>query len=90
MGVEAAGEAPDLGFSDRVCPAFCLDVEFVEAEGVLVDDAVDVSVSGASDVRASEHGGRVRAHVFEEVGDGLLEECWRGVRMRGDTLGAEE
>ena len=68
VGVEAAGEVPDLGFSDRVCPAFGLDVEFVEAEGVLVDDAVDVSVSGASDVA-----GVSVAHVFEEVEDGVLE-----------------
>ena len=78
MGVEAAGEVPDLGFSDRVCPAFGLDVEPVEAEGVLVDDAVDVSVSGASDVA-----GVSVAHVFEEVEDGVLELSrseWRGVR----------
>ena len=68
VGVEAAGEVPDLGFSDRVCPAFGLDVEPVEAEGVLIDDAVDVSVSGASDLA-----GVSVAHVFEEVDDCVLE-----------------
>ena len=56
------------GFSDLAGPAFCLDVHAVEAEGVLVDDAVDASVSGASDVS-----GTSVAHVFEQVEDGVLE-----------------
>ena len=68
MGFEAAGEVPDFGFSDLVGPAFGLHVEPFEAEDVLVDDAVDVSVSGASDVA-----GVSVAHVFQEVEDGVLE-----------------
>ena len=80
VGVEAAGEVPDLGFSDRVCPAFGLDVEPVEAEGVLVDDAVDVSVSGASYVA-----GVSVAHVFEEVEDGVLELV--GWEVGGEAVG---
>ena len=46
--VETAGEGAYLGLSDGLGPALGLDVEPVNAEGVLVDDAVYASVSGAS------------------------------------------
>ena len=68
VGVEAPGKVPDLGFSYLPSPAFCLDVQSVESEGVLVDDAVYASVSCASYVATSSV-----AHVFEEVEDGALE-----------------
>ena len=85
VGVEAAGEVPDLGFADLVGPAFGLHVESVEAEDVLVDGAVDVSVSGASDVA-----GVSVAHVFQEVEDGVLEAVGAGIWMEGvEEVGGE-
>ena len=66
--VEAAGEGAYFRLSDRLRPAFGLDVEPVNAEGVAVDDAVYAAVSGASKVVASPV-----ANALKEIEDGLLE-----------------
>ena len=80
--VEAAGEAPDLGFSDLAGPAFCLDVQPVEAEGVLVDDSVYASVSAASGVSSVSV-----AHLLQEVEDGVLEVVRGGVGEGVEDIG---
>ena len=92
MRVETAGEVAYLRLSDRLRPAFGLDVDAVKTEGVRVDDAVDAAVSGASEMLGSSI-----ADSLKEIEDGLLEALglevdkgvedvglvrseWRGVR----------
>ena len=92
MRVETAGEVAYFRLSDRLRPAFGLDVDPFKAEGVPVDDAVYAAVSGASEMLGSSI-----ADGLKEIEDGLLEALglevdegvedvglvrseWRGVR----------
>jgi len=68
MRVETSGKDSHLRLSDGLDPAFGLDVESVNAEGVLFDYAVYASVSGASEAVGSSI-----ADGLDEIEDGLLE-----------------
>ena len=68
MRVKTAGEDAYLRLSDRLRPAFGLDVDAVKAKWVRVDDAVYAAVSGASEMLASSI-----ADGLKEIEDGLLE-----------------
>ncbi len=51
-------EVAELRFADGVFPALGLDVDGVEAEGVLIDDAIDATVAG--------DGGEMSCGIFKE------------------------
>ena len=84
--LEAAGEVAYFRLFDGLRPAFGLDVDPVNAEGVPIDDAVNAAVSAGSEVVAPSV-----ADAFEEVQDGLLEavglEVYEGVE---DVVGLSE
>ena len=48
MRVETSREGAYFRLSDRLRPAFGLDVDAVKAEGIQVDDAIYAAVAGAS------------------------------------------
>ncbi len=68
MWVETTGECAYFRLSDRLRPAFGLNVNAVKAERIEVDDAVYATVSGASKVVAPSI-----ADALKQIEDGLLE-----------------
>ena len=84
MRVETAGEGAYFRLSDRLRPAFGLDVDAVNAEGIQVDDAVYAAVSGASEMVASSI-----ADGLKETEDGLLEALGLEVDKGVEDVGGE-
>ena len=50
FGVETAGEIAYLWIADLIRPTLGLNVDFLQAERVLIDDTVDATVTAAPDL----------------------------------------
>jgi len=87
--VEGAHELVNLRTTNRVFPAFGLEVDGVEAEAVFVDDAVDAFVGAFAGEPAGGVAPAAVAHRPHEVEHDLLEEQGRAVGDFVEELGGE-
>jgi hypothetical protein len=76
MSLEAARKGLNSWPSDRIVLPLCLDVDEIEAELVLLDDAVDSIVTALAH-RLTGIGQRAAVpHCHQKIDHQLLEELW--------------
>ena len=85
MQIEATEELPYRIRANAIAKgvAFCLNVNPVEAECILVNDAVDSFVAAAAERPASLGGRDAKAHGQKEIDDEAFKEIRRG---RADSI----
>jgi hypothetical protein len=79
MPFKATGERLHHGPADRRVPSLHLHVDPIEAEAVLLDDAVDAAVAGSSDCLSGVASGSPVPHGNKEVDHDLFEELRRAL-----------
>src|SRR5512143_1540490 len=75
MPLKRSSELLDLGATHGRIPALCLDIDHVEAEAILLDDAVDSSVTTLPDCLSGISERSAVAHPDKEFYDEAFEEC---------------
>ena len=87
--VEGSDKLVDVGATDRAGPALRLEVDRLEAEPILVDQAVDPLVGPGTGKPAGGFAPSAVAHRLHQIEDDLLEERRRTVSDLVEDLGGE-
>src|SRR5262245_20903832 len=87
--MQRSGKLLDVGTANGAFPSLGLDVNYVEAQFVFLDDAVDALVTGLADrfPRVSQRS--AIAHANEQLDDESLEKCRRTALNTFQELGPE-